>query len=266
MSDSWLNPLLVVNRSMVFRHTPDDVAAARRFVVADDPGDAEAVVSAVHGRMKIAVTALGFGMPRSLGEIVQRGAGNCVSHSVLAAVLLRDRGVAARLVSENTYTSFSVMRIAPALLKAPVGPVLNSHVWLEVRTGGGWVPADAELGIFGAGQWLERRVLKGVTVRALGLPASERWRFPLRIRRLAEDGQPFQDATGDYLLGSLERVGLAGGAVPEGWRQGVRYFSEEFDWTGRAGLRIWRARGHLARMSAGRRKLAASLARAGNPA
>ncbi len=261
MSESWLDPLLVVNRSMVFRHTTDDVASARCFIAPGDSEDPAAVISAVHKRMKIEVTAFGLGMPRSLSEIVQRGGGNCVSHSVVAAVLLRDRGVATRLVSENTYTDFSLLRIPTALMHAPIGPVLNSHVWLEVKTSGGWTPADAELGIFGAMEWVNRRVLEGVTVRALGLPVSEHWRFPLRIRRLAQDGQPFEDATREYLLDSLDQAGLADEAVPVGWQQGVRHFSEQFDWAGRAGLRIWRARGRLARMSAAQKFMATSVIR-----
>jgi hypothetical protein len=131
-------------------------------------------------------------------------------------------------------------------MKVPIGPVLNSHVWLEVKSGGEWVPADAELGIFGMMQWLETRVIKGVTVRALGLPVSERWRFPLRIRRLGDDGQPFEDATQEYLLDSL------GEPAPEGWQEGVRYFAERFDWDGRAGLRALRERRRLTRMNAAR--------------
>src|SRR3990172_9532515 len=114
MADPWLDPLLVINRRYRFGHRPEDVAAAWDFVgrveAPDEQGLARALVMRVHERMRIRASAFGLGMPKSLPAIVATGGGNCVSHSVLAAVLLRDCGLPARLVVEDVYTNFSLLR------------------------------------------------------------------------------------------------------------------------------------------------------------
>jgi len=253
MPDPWLDPLLVINRRFRFEHGPGDVAAAREFTGsledADGPGLARAVVMRVHERMRIRASAFGVGMPRSLPETVAARGGNCVSHSVLAAVLLRDRGFPARLVVEEVYTNMSFLRVPAALFPAPIGPTLNGHVWIEVLINGEWVPADAELGICGTREWLASRLAGGVTVAAVGLPIREHWRFPLRIRRLGPDGTPAEDVTSLYLIDKLSEALGSGRALPLSWVEGVRYFSSSFRWEGRAGLRILRERHRLQQMS-----------------
>ena len=170
MSDPWLDPFVVINRRFRFEHGPADVAAARDFVgpaeAPDERGLARALVMRVHERMRVLPSAFGFGMPRGLPAIVAARGGNCVSHSVLAAALLRDRGFPTRLVVEEVYTNFSLLRAPAVLLPAPIGPTLNGHVWLEVAIEGAWLPADAELGIFGISEWLAARLARGVTVAA----------------------------------------------------------------------------------------------------
>ena len=211
--------------------------------------------------MRIRASAFGLGMPKSLPAIVAAGGGNCVSHSVLAAVLLRDCGFPTRLVSENVYTNVALLRVAAALIRAPIGPTLNGHVWIEVLVNGEWVPADAELGVFGTREWLVGRLAGGVTVVAVGLPICEHWKFPLRIRRLGPDGMPDEDVTGLYLV---DRVASALGttALPSAWVEGVHYFSNSFDWEGWAGLRVLREHLRLAAMSRALAPFAQTLANA----
>ena len=256
MPDPWLDPLLVINRRFRFEHGPSDVAAAREFIgsvdARDGPGLARSVVMRVHERMRIRASAFGAGMPGSLPATVAAGGGNCVSHAVLAAVLLRDRGLPARLVVEEIYTNFSLLRAPAVAFRAPIGPTLNGHVWNEVLIDGDWMPADAELGVFGTGEWLAARVGRGVTVHAMGLPIVERWKFPLRIRRLGPDGMPAEDVTSLYLVDKLGEALAVGGALPAAWVEGVRFFSRAFDWEGRAGLRILRERRRLREMSRAR--------------
>jgi len=223
MADPWLDPLLVINRLYRFEHRPEDVAAARDFMGPVDAADGEslarAVVVRLHERMRIRASAFGVGMPTRLAGIVAARGGNCVAHSVLATAVLRDRGLPTRLVVENTYTNVSLLRLPAAFVRAPIGPVLNSHVWIELMIDGGWVPADAELGVFGIKEWLAVRVARGVTVRAIGLPIAEHWKFPLRIRRLGPDGQPAEDVTALYLVDRLsEALGARGNCPPRGWR------------------------------------------------
>jgi hypothetical protein len=253
MTDPWLDPLLVINRRYRFEHGLGDVAAAREFMgpvdAADEESLARAVVTRVHERMRIRASAFGVGMPTRLAGIVEARGGNCVAHSVLATAVLRDRGVPTRLVVENTYTNASLLRVPAAFVRAPIGPVLNSHVWIELMIDGGWVPADAELGIFGTKEWLAVRVARGVTVRAIGLPIAEHWKFPLRIRRLGPDGMPAEDVTSLYLVDKLSEALGARRAVPTAWVEGVEYFSRTFDWEGRAGLRILREARRLREMS-----------------
>lgn len=251
--DPWLDPLLVIDGRYRFQHGPEDVAAAREFVgpveAADGSALARAIVLRVHERMRILPTAFGLGMPKTLRAIVAAGGGNCVSHAVLAAVLLRDRGLPTRLVAEEVHTNFGLLRAPTVFVRAPVGPTLNGHVWIEVLLDGEWVPADAELGIFGVRQWLRVRLGTGVTVAALGVAIRERWKFPLRIRRLGPDGMPEEDVTGLYLVEKLAGVLGPAAALPSSWVEGVRYFSRSFRWEGRAGLRILRERRRLREMS-----------------
>ncbi len=253
MPDPWLDPLLVINRRYRFQHGREDLAAAREFVGHVDAPDREslarAVVTRVHERMRIVATALGLGMPKSLSAIVAARGGNCVSHAVLAAVLLRDRGVPARLLVEEVYTNFALLRAPTVFARAPVGPTLNGHVWIEVFVSGEWVPADAELGVFGTKEWLASRLARGVTVSAVGLSVSEHWKFPLRIRRLGPDGQPAEDVTDLYLIDSVAEALGPRATLPSAWTEGVGFFSKVFRWGGRAGLRILGERRRLVEMS-----------------
>ncbi len=253
MPDPWLDPLLVINRRFRFEHGPGDVAAAGEFIgtleAPDGTSLARSVVMRVHERMRIRASAFGVGMPTRLAGIVEARGGNCVAHSVLATAVLRDRGFPTRLMVENTYTNVSLLRVPTAFVRAPIGPVLNTHVWIELMIDGGWVPADAQLGVFGIKEWLAVRVARGVTVRAIGLPIAEHWKFPLRIRRLGSDGQPTEDMTALYLVDRLGEELGARGALPAAWVEGVEYFSRTFDWEGRAGLRILRERHRLQQMS-----------------
>jgi len=256
MPDPWLDPLLVINRRFRFEHGPGDVAAAREFIGTLEAPDSyrlvRSVVMRVHERMRIRASAFGAGMPRSLPATVAAEGGNCVSHSVLAAVLLRDRGFPTRLVVEEVYTNFALLRAPAVVFRAPIGPTLNGHVWIEVLVDGEWVPADAELGVCGTGEWLAARLAGGVTVAAVGLPIREHWKFPLRIRRLGPDGMPVEDVTSFYLVDKLSEALGWGGSLLLPWVEGVRYFSRTFDWEGRAGLRILRERRRLREMSRAR--------------
>jgi len=185
MPDTWSNPCSVRNRRLAFEHAAAVVErAVERFgPFAGATADALAadVVSRVHERMRIVPTALGLGVPRILDEALQRRGGNCSTFAAVLTVLLRAQGIPARLVVEDVFTDLSLLRAPAALLRAPVGPTLNGHVWVEALVQGAWLPADAELGLFGLGGWLTARVLRGVSLSALGLPARERWRFPLRL-------------------------------------------------------------------------------------
>lgn len=252
VNDAWLNPLLVINRGYRFQHSPADVAAAWDFIgpveAPDKESLARAVVVRVHERMRIRPSAFSLGMPKSLRGIVAVEGGNCVAHSVVATVLLRDLGIPARLVSENVYTNASLLRLPTALVRAPIGPTLNSHVWVEVCVDGEWVPADAELGIFGFTEWCAARLVHGTTLRALGLPFPEHWKFPLRIGRLGPDGQLYEDVTALFLVDGLGRMLGPGNPLPPGWVEGVHYFSGTFRWDGWAGLRILKERRRLQRM------------------
>ena len=264
MAGPWLDPLLVINRRYRFAHGPEDVAAAREFVGpvegGQEEGVARGVVTQVHERMRINASAFGVGMPKNLPAIVAGGGGNCVSHSVLAAVLLRDHGFPTRLVVEDVYTNVSLLRALALGFRAPIGPTLNGHVWIEVCVDGDWAPADAELGVFGMREWLSARVGRGVTVAAVGVPIREHWKFPLRIRRLGPDGQPADDVTSTYLIDRVAATLGPGAALPAAWTDGVRYFSQSFRWEGRPGLRMLAEQGRLRGMSRARATFAGALA------
>lgn len=264
MVESWLNPLLVIDGRFRFLHGSDDVAAARDFVgtvkAPDERSLARAVVMRVHERMRILPTAFGVGMPKTLSAIIAARGGNCVSHAVLTTVVLRDCGLPTRLVSENVYTNFSLLRVATVFVRAPIGPTLNGHVWLETFVDGEWVPADAELGIFGLSEWLTMRVIRGSTVPwGIGVPVREHWRFPLYIRRLGADGMPEEDVTALYLVDEMSSYLRPGGSLPSAWVEGVQYFSRSFPWDGRAGLRILREWRRLRAMSRAVSSFAAGL-------
>ncbi|HEU4760090.1 MAG TPA: transglutaminase-like domain-containing protein [Dehalococcoidia bacterium] len=242
MAGTWLDPLLVINRRLRFEHSSEDVAAARDFVgPVDEPAEpalARAIVTRVHHRMRVLPSALALGMPKTLREIVIRGGGNCVSHAVLAAVLLRDRGLPTRLIVEDVYTNVSLLRAPAALLPARVGPTLNGHVWIEVCLDDEWVPADPELGAFGIAEWFAARLARGSTLVALGIPVREHWKFPLRIRRLGPDGMPQEDVTCLHLIDRLAAAVGPAASLPSAWVEGVRYFSGSCRWDGWAGLRL----------------------------
>ncbi len=251
--DWWSDPCLIVNRGMRFEHGPEDVRAAAKLIGPQvSPSDLTAVQSlttAVQRSLKILPTAFGRGMPRTLSEILGRRGGNCVSFSVVATVVLRASGFPTRLISETVYTNISLLRGLGAVARTPIGPLTNGHVWLEVRLGGDWIPVDAELGLTGTAEWLARRLASGVTLPALGLPVREHWKFPLRILRLGPDGQPFEDATAEYLIDAPAKGRGDGRRPPEVWSDGVKYFSRNFRWEGRSGLRILAQLPRLRRMS-----------------
>ena len=263
--DPWLDPLRVLNRGMGFEHEPNDVRAALELVGPIDGDDTRAlvgeVVARVHQRMSILASAFGHGMPRTLAEIVSRRGGNCVSHAVLATVILRQLGIPTRLITENVYTGFSFLRLPTAVVRAPIGPTLNGHVWCEVLVENEWLPADAELGVCGTDHWLAARVARPLLIAAVGLPVRERWNFPLRLRRLAPDGVPEEDVSGLYLVDRL-RSALGDSPVPDEWSAGVAHFARSFDWEGRSGLRILGERRVLRGMTAARMHFSASLVEA----
>jgi hypothetical protein len=188
-------------------------------------------------------------MPKTLTEILHRRGGNCVSFSVVATVILRASGFPTRLISETVYTNISLLRGLGGLARTPIGPLTNGHVWLEVRLGRDWIPVDAELGLTGMAEWLGRRLAGGVTLPALGLPVREHWKFPLRILRLGRDGRPFEDATAEYLIDAPAKKRGDGWRPPEVWSDSVEYFSRNFTWEGRSGLRILAQLPRLRRMS-----------------
>ncbi len=264
---AWLDPLLVINRRLRFQHSADDLAVARDFIgLAEAPDEgslARAIVARVHERLRVLPTAFGKGMPGTLAEIVARRGGNCVSYAVLAAVLLRDRGLPTRLVREDVFTNVSLLRAPWALLRAPVGPTLNGHVWVEVLLDGEWHPADAELGVFGVKEWLAARLARGTTLAAIGIPVREHWWFPLRIQRLGPDGLPEEDVTALYLIDKLSEVLGPAAPLPAAWLEGVRYFSTSFRWEGRAGLRLLGEGARLREMSRSLAAFAGGLAAQG---
>jgi hypothetical protein len=247
MSDEWLNPLLVIDGRFRFEHGREEVAAARDFVgpveASGERSLARTTVARAHERMRIVPTVFGVGMPKTLSAIIATRGGNCVSYAVLVTALLRSYGLPTRLVSENVHTNVSLLRVPSVFVRAPVGPTLNGHVWIETLIDGEWVPADAELGLFGTAEWLTARVARGVTIAAAGIPLRERWKFPLCLRLLGSDGMPREDVTALYLIDKLSSFLGCGGALPATWAEGVHYFSKSFRWDGRAGLRIlleWR--------------------------
>lgn len=255
MGDPFLDPHRVTNRRLRFEHSHADVLRACEFLGASEGTSARDVVMRVHERMRILASAFGIGMPKTLAAIVGRAGGNCVSHAVLAAVVLRQLGFGTRLMVEDVYTDASSLRAPAALLAVPIGPTLNGHVWIETLVDDEWIPADPQLGLFGTKDWIGARVLRGVSLAALGVPVREHWRFPLRIRRLGPDGTPAENVTQLYLI---ERVRAVTGrdALPLAWTDGVEYFANVFDWQGRAGLRLLGERRRLAAMSRAIRSVA----------
>ena len=131
---------------------------------------------------------------------------------------------------------------------------------MEAELGGRWIPADAELGIFGDEEWSAARLLNGVTIAALGLRIKEHWKFPLRIRRLDASGQPEENVTELYLVEKLSALPGIERPLSVDWLEGVRYFAQEFDWSGRAGGRILLQHRTLRRMSSALALLAAGVA------
>jgi hypothetical protein len=261
---SFEDPLHVANRGMQFDHGVRDLALARDFagrVESDDAlRTARTIVSRIHDSMRVLPTAFGLGAPRTLEQIVERRGGNCVSYAVLAVAVLRSHGIPARLVVEEVCTNVSLLRAPACLVRAPIGPTLNGHVWLEADVDGRWLPADAELGIFGDDEWSAARLLRGVSIDALGLRIKERWKFPLRIRRLDASGQPDENVTELYLVEKLRALPGLKGPLSADWLEGVRYFAEAFDWTGRTGARILLQHRRLRRMSTALARLAAGVA------
>jgi len=237
MDAPFLNPHLVTNRRLRFEHSHADVVRACEFLGADEHASAREIVMGVHERMRILASAFGIGMPKTLGDIVERAGGNCVSHAVLATVVLRQQGFSTRLMVEDVYTDASLLRAPGALLAVPIGPTLNGHVWIETLADDEWIPADPQLGLYGTEDWIRARVLRGVSLAAMGVPVRERWRFPLRIRRLGPDGTPAENVTGLYLIGRVRSV-VGRDALPRAWEDGVAHFANVFDWQGRSGLRL----------------------------
>lgn len=246
--DPFLDPCRVANRRLTFEHSHDDVLRACEFLRVDDTTPARDIVMRVGERMQVLVSAFGVGMPKTLGEIVERTGGNCVSHAVLAAVALRTRGFPTRLVVEDVYTGPSLLRAPTALMAVPIGPTLNGHVWVETLVDGDWAPADPELGLYGVDDWVRTRVLRGLWVEATGVRVREHWKFPLRLRRLNGDGVPVENVTELYLVDGL-RSAVGRNTLPEEWTDGVKFFAHRFNWNGRVGLRLLRERGRLGAMS-----------------
>ena len=249
MDDPFLDPHRVANRRLLFEHSHEDVLRACEFLGIDETTSPRDIVTRVHASMRILASAFGVGMPKTLGAIVERAGGNCVSHAVLATVALRQRGFATRLVVEDVYTGPSLLRAPPALMAVPIGPTLNGHVWVEALVHDEWIPADPELGLYGTEEWIRVRVLRGVRVAATGVRVREHWKFPLRLRRLGGDGTPEENATSLYLVERLRSV-IGRSALPAAWTDGVEHFSRHFDWEGRTGLRLlgeWRRLGAMSR-------------------
>jgi len=254
MLDAFLDPHRVANRRLIFEHGADDIARACEFLGIDESTPPREIVMRVHERMRILASAFGVGMPKTLGEIVERKGGNCVSHAVLATVALRRRSFATRLVVEDVYTGPSLLRAAAALMVVPIGPTLNGHVWVETLVDGEWVPGDPELGLFGLDEWSRARVLRGVWVEATGVRVREHWKFPLRLRRLDIDGGPAENVTECYLVDGLRSI-TGREALPDAWTNGVEYFAHRFSWDGRVGMRLLGERRRLDAMSAARDSL-----------
>lgn len=253
--DPFLDPHRVATRRLVFEHGDSDVTRASEFLGIDESMQPRDIVMRVHKRMRILVS-FSAEMPKTLGEIVERGAGNCESHAVLATGALRQREFPTRLVAEEVYTGPSLLRAAAALLAVPAGPTLNRHIWIETRVGGDWVPADPELGLYGIDEWMRTRVLRGVWLEATGVRVREHWKFPLRLRRLDEDGAPSENVTERYLVDGLRAV-IGHDTLPIPWMNGVEHFAHRFNWEGRAGLRLLGERRQLRAMSAARDSLSA---------
>jgi hypothetical protein len=125
-----------------------------------------------------------------------------------------------------------------------------------------WIPADAELGVFGFDQWTRARLVQGTTwrVRIAGVPYKETWPFPLRIRVMGERRDEEDDLTEEYLVERLAQ--LVDMDSPDGtvWADGVRYFAREFHWRRPfPGFRLLAQAPRLRRMEHALRRLLAHL-------
>ena len=159
----------------------------------------------------------------SLGQLLQARRGEAAERAATACFLLRLAGIPTRFVSEVAYTRLSPGR----LLRAPIpgsldGPVSAAHTWLEVSLDDRWVPVDPCMGIYGMGEWLDRRLADGPA--AAPFP----YCFPILLRALDEAGRRREDRAEHYLIRSIaslippdDLTCLEALAV---WRVGVHHF------------------------------------------
>jgi hypothetical protein len=257
----------IYHRLVTYRQTPEEVDEARR-VIADaglagtpEPERAAGIVRWVHGHMRPGVSLGRLGTATSVWGALEHGVGNCVAHSAIGCFLLRANDLPARLVRELNYTRFALSRLPLVFTGQPIGPYLNSHVWLEVLVEGRWLPADAQLGLFGPREWVAGRLARGTTLHAhVGpIPFSEHWPFPLCIGVVEEGPEP-EDRTAAYLIEAVGRFADRNSADWRVWEEGVTHITNRFDWSTRfAGLRILREVPRLRRMERALRGLLAHI-------
>lgn len=275
MSDDpslYLDPTLICEARIPYRQSPWQVDWACELIdggilsegAPSSTAGARRIIDWVHQSFRPAVSGimlttkigLRYGRSRSIDETLRKGFADCVSHSILACFLLRSHGIPARLIGERVFTSLDPFAAPLVLLpNSCVGPFSEGHVWLECHVDGQWQPADAELGLFGVDDWIDKRIANGIRFAAEFYRARMRsfWHFPLVVQLLDREGHPADVLSQRYLIDPVrKRVGDCNVAQRKAmavWKDGVRYFAEGFDWDAPfPGLRLALQLGRLQRM------------------
>ena len=164
---------------------------------------------------------------RTVGEIIDRGGGNCNDLAMVALAAMKELNIRLRRVHEVNIHTNTPRRgeTAHAMVKekgntySVFGTHHNDHVWLELydSKSNEWFPADPSSGLVGLEEWMKGRVRFGK--RSTLNPITEDMIVPFAIFAADESGKFTVNRTQHYLVDEFDR--LYGGklhTLPE-WKQ-----------------------------------------------
>lgn len=142
---------------------------------------------------------------RTVGEILQRRAGNCAEQSRVLAHLVHSLGIEHRRIAEVNIQppsqergEFAANMVAAKGPSASVfGYIHNDHRWIEIRDASSedWIPVDATLGICGIEEWMKGRMGFGERPEA-----AKDMIVPIMIFVLGEQNQIIEERSEHYLI------------------------------------------------------------------
>ena len=122
-----------------------------------------------------------FGRSRSVGEIIRKKGGNCLSHSLMGIFLLRLAGIPAKFAHEvHIIKRYRPISLYVGFWAAQENNGINSfwhndHVWVWFRNGDGWEPFDSALVVCGMEEFYGKRFFKQ---GASGEGFAQKWTGP----------------------------------------------------------------------------------------